>query len=57
MTEPRTLAPTWASIMPLLIEIIARNPDDSAAALAQAELMRCAEIADCAIERDRSLEN
>ena len=54
MTEPRTLAPTWVSIMPLLIEIIARNPDDSAAALAQAELMRCAEIADCAIELDRN---
>lgn len=43
---------SWVSALPILIHAIEHGDDDSRAT-ARAELIRLAEIADCAIERDR----
>ena len=49
----RDLAPSWAAVLPLLLDAIEQG-NETARAAARAELMRLAEIADCAIERDRN---
>lgn len=50
------LPPSWAAVVPILVDAI-EHGNDTARAAARTELMRLAEIADCAIERDRSLED
>lgn len=54
MNPTRTHLPTsWAATLPILLHAIEHGDDDSRAT-ARAELIRLAEIADCAIERDRA---